>query len=97
MEDFLAYPHEQRLASEPNSELEIVAKFRRALRREEQEILDDILHMTIKNWPLQSLADHMTPAEFIFLIMLLEQEKQIERLKLQIIKATESPVHPPFP
>lgn len=97
MDNFLAYPHEQRPPSEPNAKLQIVAKFRRALRREEQEILDDLLHLAVKNWPLQSLADHMTPLEFILLIMLLEQEKQIEHLKLQFSKATGSPVHPPFP
>jgi hypothetical protein len=97
MDNFLAYPHEQRPPSEPNTELQIVAKFRRALRREEQEVLDDLLHMAVKNWPLQSLANHITPLEFLFLTMLLEQEKQIERLKLQISKATGSPVHPPFP
>lgn len=97
MDNFLAFPHEQRLPFESNSEFQIVAKLRCALRCEEQEILDDLLQVAVKNWPLQSLADHITPSEFIFLIMLLEQEKQIERLKLQISKATGSPVHPPFP
>ena len=97
MDNFLAYPHEQKPPSEQKGELQSMSKFRRALRREDQEILDDLLCSVVEHWPLQSLADHTTPFEFMLLTMLLEQEKAIERLRIQISKLTGSPVHPPFP
>ena len=97
MDNFLAYPHEQKPPSERKGELQSMAKFRRALRREDQEILDDLFRPAVKHWPLHSLADHTTPLEFMLLTMLLEQEKAIERLRVQISKLTGSPIHPPFP
>jgi hypothetical protein len=97
MDNFLAYPHEQKPPSEQKGEFQSMAKFRRALRREDQEILDDLFRSAVQHWPLQSLADHTTPLEFMLLTMLLEQEKAIERLRIQISKLTGSPVHPPFP
>jgi len=96
LDNFLVYPLDERPLPDLKDELQIVAKFRRALRREDQEVLDDLLHLAVKHMPLQSLADHITPLEFTLLTMLLEQEKEIKRLGIQIAKVAGLPVHPPF-
>jgi hypothetical protein len=70
MDDFLAYPMELKPAPESNSEMQTIAMFRRCLLIEDQQVMDSLLRRAIRHWPLQSLAEHMTPLEFMLLSML---------------------------
>jgi hypothetical protein len=97
MDDFLAYPLEAKLPHHSNPELQAMAKFRRALCIEDQLVMDELLHQASQHWPLQSLAGHMSPLEFALFSMLLEQKKVVEKLRIQIARLSDSPVHPPFP
>jgi hypothetical protein len=97
MDDFLAYPIEAKPPQDSNPELQAIAKFRRALCIEDQLVMDELLHQASQHWPLQTLAGHLTPQEFALFSMLLEQNKVVEKLRIQIARLSGSPVHPPFP
>jgi len=63
------------------SEQAAFAAFRRALRREDQRIFDALFANTRKYTAAISQAGHALPFEAILLAMVLEQAKEIERLK----------------
>lgn len=60
--------------------------FRRALRIEDQRLLDTLFAHARQHTAAISLADHALPFESILLAMLLEQEREIQRLK-QLLNA----------
>lgn len=97
MDDFLAYPMEEKPPQNSTPELQAMAMFRRGLCIEDQQIMDELLQQAGQHWPLQSLAGHLTPLEFALFSMLLEQKKAVEKLRIKIAKLSDSPVHPPFP
>ena len=56
------------------------SQFRRALRKEDQNIFDQLFTYAKMNLPAISIQAHPVPFESILLTMLLEQQKQIYRL-----------------
>jgi hypothetical protein len=57
------------------------ADFRRALRRDDQHLFDTLFASARKHTAAISQASHALPFETILLAMLLEQAREIERLK----------------
>jgi len=80
MDDFFIYPQVQR-RDEINQEIDSLARFRRALRKEDQEVLDDLLDRSRDHFSLASTTEHLTLFEFMLLSQLLEQRKETERLQ----------------
>ena len=56
------------------------SQFRRALRKEDQNIFDQLFNYAKLNLPAISIQAHPVPFESILLSMLLEQQKQIRTL-----------------
>jgi hypothetical protein len=61
-------------------ELESLAHFRRALRREDQRALDDLFVAARQHLAEAAYASHALPFEMMLLSMLLEEHKQTLRL-----------------
>jgi len=70
-------PIAQLLHQEKNA----LAKFRRALRREDQRILDEVFTQVHPYMMAASYADHLLPLEIFLLAMLLEEHKLIKKLQ----------------
>jgi hypothetical protein len=62
-------------------EQESLAKFRRALRREDQRALDDLLAASRHHLAAAAYASHLLPFEVMLLAMLVEEHKQVMRLR----------------
>ena len=60
-----------------------LGKFRRALRREDQEALDDLFRMAHYHAAESAYASHALPFEVMLLAMLLEEHKLVLRLQKQ--------------
>ena len=58
-----------------------VAKFRRALRRSDQLVLDDLFASARQHLAAAAYASHALPFETILLCMLLEEHKEVIRLR----------------
>jgi len=59
-------------------------QFRRALRREDQQLFDTLFAGVRKHTAAISQANHALPFEAILLAMVLEQARELERLKRQL-------------
>ncbi len=57
-----------------------LAKFRRALRREDQRALDDLFRAARYHVAAAAYASHLLPFETMLLAMLIEEHKRVERL-----------------
>ena len=57
------------------------AKFRRALRRSDQLVLDDLFASARQHLAAAAYASHALPFEIILLCMLLEEHKEVIRLR----------------
>jgi phage tail protein X len=57
------------------------AKFRRALRRGDQLVLDDLFASARQHLAAAAYASHALPFETILLCMLLEEHKEVIRLR----------------
>jgi hypothetical protein len=66
------------------NELQSLADFRRALRREDQRALDDLLVAARQHLAEAAYASHALPFEMMLLSMLLEEHKQTLRLLDQL-------------
>lgn len=81
-------------------EQQSLAKFRRALRREDQRALDDILAASRQHLAAAAYASHLLPFEVMLLAMLVEEHKEVMRLRshLEILLAERenapSSLHP---
>jgi hypothetical protein len=80
MDSFLATP------LEPNRfplhcDMNTLARFRRAMEKDDQRILDDLLLSVRHHWPLKEDAAHLTPIELLLMTMLVEQRKELLDLK----------------
>lgn len=64
-------------------------KFRRALRREDQEALDEIFNGAKYNAQAGAYASHHSPLETIFMAVLLEHQKAIKTLRDRIRELEE--------
>jgi hypothetical protein len=62
-------------------EQEAFARFRRALRRSDQLVLDDLFAEAQQHLAAASYAAHALPFEIFLLAMLLEEHKQVLRLR----------------
>ncbi len=60
------------------------ARFRRALRNSDQRVLDDLFASAQKHLAAASYASHALPFETFLLSMLLEEHKEIMRLRREI-------------
>jgi hypothetical protein len=58
------------------------AEFRRALRREDQRAFDALFAAARKHTAAISQASHALPFEVVLLAMLLEQARELERLRV---------------
>lgn len=76
-------------------EQQSLARFRRALRREDQRALDDLLAASRHHLAEAAYASHLLPFEIMLLAMLVEEHKQVIRLReaLEVLRAssTDSP------
>jgi hypothetical protein len=57
------------------------ARFRRALRRSDQLVLDDLFASARQHLAAAAYASHALPFETILLCMLLEEHKEVIRLR----------------
>jgi hypothetical protein len=64
------------------------SRFRRALRRRDQLALDDLFASARQHLSAAAYAAHALPMETFLLSMLLEQHKDILRLRQQVAKLT---------
>mgnify|MGYP001818976992 FL=1 len=60
------------------------ARFRRALRASDQQVLDDLFASAQKHLSAASYASHALPFEIFLLSMLLEEHKEITRLRQEV-------------
>lgn len=60
------------------------ARFRRALRQQDQQALDDLFISARKHLAAASYASHILPFEAFLLAMLLEEHKEVLRLRREL-------------
>jgi len=65
-------------------EQESFARFRRALRRSDQLALDDLFASARKHLAAAAYAAHALPMEIFLLAMLLEEHKEVMRMRQQL-------------
>lgn len=65
-------------------EQEALSRFRRALRRNDQFALDDLLASARQHLAAAAYAAHPLPFETFLLAMLLEEHKRVLRLQRQV-------------
>jgi hypothetical protein len=63
-------------------EQDALGRFRRALRRADQRALDDLLDAAHQHVSAAAYAAHALPFEIFLLAMLLEEHKEVLRLRL---------------
>lgn len=67
-------------------EQESYSRFRRALRRSDQLVLDELFSAARRHAAAQAYASHALPFEVALLSMLLEEHKEVTRLR-QMVEA----------
>ena len=70
-------------------EQESFSRFRRALRRSDQQALDDLFAAAHQHLAAAAFASHALPFEIFLLAMLLEEHKEIQRLQRIVAGATQ--------
>lgn len=75
-------------------EQESLARFRRALRRSDQLAFDDLFDAAHKHLSAAAYAAHVLPFEVFLLAMLLEEHKEVLRLRDQV-RALTALLDPP--
>ncbi|HEY59495.1 MAG TPA: hypothetical protein G4N92_02240 [Anaerolineae bacterium] len=65
-------------------EQEAFSRFRRALRRSDQLVLDELFASARKHLAAAAYAAHALPMETFLLAMLLEEHKEVLRLRHQL-------------
>ncbi len=78
-------------------EQQSLARFRRALRREDQMVLDELLAASRHHLAAAAYASHLLPFEVMLLAMLLEQHKHVIRLRRQLEALEAGAIHPASP
>jgi hypothetical protein len=66
-----------------------LGRFRRALRRSDQRALDDLLDAAQRHLAAAAYAAHALPFEIFLLAMLLEEHKEVMRLRAQVEAFTQ--------
>jgi hypothetical protein len=72
-------------------EQQSLARFRRALRREDQRALDDLLAASRHHLAAAAYASHLLPFEVMLLAMLVEEHKEVQRLRRLLETVTQVP------
>ncbi len=65
-------------------EQDALAKFRRALRQEDQRALDDLFRAARYHVAAISYASHLLPLETMLLAMLIEEHKRVLKLEARL-------------
>jgi uncharacterized protein YjiS (DUF1127 family) len=65
-------------------EQQSLTRFRRALRREDQRALDDLLGVSRRHLAAAAYASHLLPFEIMLLSMLVEEHKQVLHLRQEV-------------
>ncbi len=73
-----------------------LVRFRRALRREDQLALDDLLGSSRRHLAAAAYASHLLPFEIMLLAMLVEQHKQVMRLRQELDILRSIQTLPPY-
>jgi hypothetical protein len=74
-----------------------ISRFRRALRRSDQLALDDLFASARQHLAAAAYASHLLPFETFLLAMLLEEHKQVMRLRDQVEQLRLPPAALPEP
>jgi hypothetical protein len=74
-------------------EQQSLARFRRALRREDQQALDDLLTASRHHLAAAAYASHLLPFEIMLLAMLVEEHKQVLRLRHKLDALEAGAIH----
>jgi hypothetical protein len=69
-------------------EQQSLAKFRRALRRQDQRALDDLLADSRQHLAAAAYASHLLPFEVMLLAMLVEEHKRVRKLEQRLRELT---------
>jgi hypothetical protein len=69
-------------------EQQSLSKFRRALRMEDQRALDDLLAASRHHLAAAAYASHLLPFEVMLLAMLVEEHKEVIRLRERLDRLT---------
>jgi hypothetical protein len=69
-----------------------LARFRRALRRSDQVALDDLFAAAQQHLAAAAYAAHALPMEVFLLSMLLEEHKEVLRLRALVERALDEPL-----
>jgi hypothetical protein len=64
--------------------MDALQRYRRALRREDQPYFDELLAHIQKHMLACTQADHLLPIEIFLFTIMLEQQRQITRLKMEV-------------
>ena len=72
-------------------EQEAFARFRRALRRSDQFALDDLFAAARQHLAAAAYAAHALPFETLLLAMLLEEHKEVLRLRQRLESLQDEP------
>ena len=72
-------------------EQESFSRFRRDLRRSDQKELDDLFAAAHKNLAASAYASHALPFETFLLAMLLEEHKEVLRLRRMVEESWNTP------
>jgi len=71
-------------------EQEAFSRFRRALRRGDQQALDDLFAAAQKHLAAAAYAAHALPLETFLIAMLLEEHKEVLRLRRELDELREA-------
>jgi hypothetical protein len=61
-----------------------LSRFRRALRRKDQLVFDELWEYVQRHLWAANLADSLLPVEFFLLTMLMEEHKEIRKLRVKV-------------
>lgn len=73
----LQHPQVRRF-DELSEQLRSLARFRRALRKEDQEAMDDMIVNAKTRWSLGDETPHLTPLEFILLSIIIGEHRWVD-------------------
>ena len=73
-------------------EQESFVRFRRALRRSDQHALDDLFTAAQQHLAAAAYTSHALPFEVLLLSMLLEEHKEVLRLRALVERALDEPL-----
>jgi hypothetical protein len=66
----------------------VYGKFRRVLRRADQEKLDSLFDLASQHFPAAEYVPHALPFEIMLLTMLLEEHKEVLKLREKVAALT---------